>query len=52
MHSTLIRLIRLRPVAALPVAPAVVAQAAKNYSDKPLRVIVGCSPKVSGAKAD
>lgn len=44
MHSMLSRLIRLLPVAALAVAPAVLAQGAKNYPDKPVRVIVGYSP--------
>lgn len=44
MHSIFPRLIRLLPLAAIAVAQAVVAQGAKTYPDKSVRVIVGYSP--------
>jgi len=44
MHSIFPRLIRLLPLAALAVAPAAFAQGAKNFPDKPVRVVVGYSP--------
>jgi len=44
MHSIFPRLIRLLPLAAIAVAQTVVAQGAKTYPDKSVRVIVGYSP--------
>src|SRR5229473_2103219 len=44
MHSNFPGLIRLLPLAALAVAQAAFAQGAKNYPDKPVRVVVGYSP--------
>jgi tripartite-type tricarboxylate transporter receptor subunit TctC len=44
MHSRLDRLIGLLGVAALCVAQTALAQGAKNYPDKPVRVVVGYSP--------
>jgi len=44
MRSLFPRLIRLLPIAALAAAPAVLAQGAKSFPDKAVRVIVGYSP--------
>src|SRR5258708_13215348 len=44
MHSNFPGLIRLLPLAAFAVAQAAFAQGAKNYPDKPVRVVVGYSP--------
>jgi tripartite-type tricarboxylate transporter receptor subunit TctC len=44
MHSRLDRLIRLLGIAALCVAQTALAQGAKSYPDKPVRVVVGYSP--------
>ena len=44
MRSLFLWLIRLPAIAALATAPAALAQGAKTYPDKPVRVIVGYSP--------
>ena len=44
MRSTFTRLIPLLPIAALAAAPSALAQGAKAYPDKPVKVVVGYSP--------
>jgi tripartite-type tricarboxylate transporter receptor subunit TctC len=44
MNSSFGRLVRLTGLAALCAAQTVLAQGAKNYPDKPVRVVVGYSP--------
>lgn len=44
MHSVFRAAARLLPLAALALAQAVFAQSAKNFPDKPVRVVVGYSP--------
>jgi tripartite-type tricarboxylate transporter receptor subunit TctC len=44
MRSILARVIQLLPIAALAAAPAVLAQGAKGFPDKPVKVVVGYSP--------
>lgn len=44
MRSLIPRLIRLLPIAALAAAQAVLAQGAKSFPDKPVKVVVGYSP--------
>jgi len=44
MHSIFIGLVRLLPLAALAITPAAFAQGAKNFPDKPVKVVVGYSP--------
>ena len=44
MRSMFSGLIRLLPIAALAVAPAALAQGAKSFPDRPVKVVVGYSP--------
>jgi tripartite-type tricarboxylate transporter receptor subunit TctC len=44
MRSILARVIRLLPIAALAAAPGALAQGAKTFPEKPVRVVVGYSP--------